>query len=108
MAARALLTPQAILRSTKTLLRSSSFPKSLPTLWTARMSSINGGLDKYPGRTNTLNTGQVLPAIGLGTFQDPDEQENSVYTALKCGYRHIDTAHKFVPHSPIDQSWRYY
>ena len=41
-----------------------------------------------------LNTGQVLPAIGLCTFQDPDEQEMSLYTALKNGYRHIDTAHK--------------
>lgn len=69
------------------------------------MSSINCGLDKYPGRTNTLNTGQILPAIGLGTFQDPDEQEHSVYTALKCGYRHIDTAHKFVPH-PLTEHLR--
>ena len=54
------------------------------------------GLGRYKGRTVTLNTGQVLPSIGLGTFQDPDEQEMSVYTALKNGYRHIDTAHKFV------------
>ncbi|KAI0545926.1 Aldo/keto reductase [Xylaria curta] len=42
-----------------------------------------------------LNTGHCMPALGLGTFQDPDEQEHSVYTALKCGYRHIDTAHNY-------------
>lgn len=53
------------------------------------------GLGRYKGRTVTLNTGQMLPSIGLGTFQDPDEQEMSVYTALKNGYRHIDTAHKY-------------
>ena len=54
------------------------------------------GLSLYKGKTHKLNTGQLIPAIGLGTFQDPDEQEMSVYTALKCGYRHIDTAHKYV------------
>ncbi|PGH18535.1 hypothetical protein AJ79_00314 [Helicocarpus griseus UAMH5409] len=39
-----------------------------------------------------LNTGAYIPAIGLGTWQDADAQENSVITALKAGYRHIDTA----------------
>lgn len=58
----------------------------------ARMSS--GGISEYKGKTVTLNTGQRLPQTGLGTFQDPDEQEMSVYMALKNGYRHIDTAHK--------------
>lgn len=48
------------------------------------------------GKTILLNTGQRMPAVGLGTFQDPDEQEHSVYTALTCGYRHIDTAHMCV------------
>lgn len=56
--------------------------------------STKSGLDLYQGKTITLNTGQKIPQIGLGTFQDPDEQEMSVYTALKSGYRHIDTAHK--------------
>ncbi|VUC26797.1 unnamed protein product [Clonostachys rosea] len=53
------------------------------------------GMKPYKGKTVTLNTGQILPAIGLGTFQDPDEQEMSVYTALMNGYRHIDTAHNY-------------
>ena len=46
-------------------------------------------------RTNTrfsLNTGAEIPAIGFGTWQDKDAQEDAVYEALKAGYRHIDTA----------------
>jgi alcohol dehydrogenase (NADP+) len=39
-----------------------------------------------------LNTGASIPAIGFGTWQDKDAQENAVATALKTGYRHIDTA----------------
>lgn len=39
-----------------------------------------------------LNTGASIPAIGFGTWQDKDAQEDAVYTALKAGYRHIDTA----------------
>jgi alcohol dehydrogenase (NADP+) len=40
-----------------------------------------------------LNTGAQIPALGFGTWQDPDAQENAVAEALKAGYRHIDTAH---------------
>ncbi|GME66050.1 aldehyde reductase [Neofusicoccum parvum] len=43
-------------------------------------------------RHHVLNTGAKIPAIGFGTFQDPDAQETAVCTALKTGYRHIDTA----------------
>ncbi|KAF2209680.1 hypothetical protein CERZMDRAFT_113708 [Cercospora zeae-maydis SCOH1-5] len=39
-----------------------------------------------------LNTGASIPAIGFGTWQDKDAQEEAVYLALKAGYRHIDTA----------------
>ncbi|CAG8065347.1 unnamed protein product [Penicillium olsonii] len=39
-----------------------------------------------------LNTGAHIPAIGLGTWQDEDTQEQAVLTALHAGYRHIDTA----------------
>lgn len=45
-----------------------------------------------------LNTGAVIPALGLGTWQDADiqedaeSQEDAVYHALKAGYHHIDTA----------------
>lgn len=40
-----------------------------------------------------LNTGAYIPAIGFGTWQDPDSQEAAVHEAIKAGYRHIDTAH---------------
>ncbi|KAJ5242019.1 uncharacterized protein N7469_000346 [Penicillium citrinum] len=43
-------------------------------------------------KTYKLNTGAHIPAIGLGTWQDNDYQENAVLAALKTGYRHIDTA----------------
>jgi diketogulonate reductase-like aldo/keto reductase len=39
-----------------------------------------------------LNTGAEIPAVGFGTWQDKDAQEGAVETALKAGYRHIDTA----------------
>ena len=40
-----------------------------------------------------LNSGYTMPALGLGTWtQDDDTAEESVYTALKDGYRLIDTA----------------
>mgnify|MGYP001264976294 CR=1 FL=1 len=43
--------------------------------------------------TVTLNNGVVLPALGFGVFQSPPaETTAAVETALKVGYRHIDTA----------------
>jgi diketogulonate reductase-like aldo/keto reductase len=44
-------------------------------------------------KTFTLNTGNKIPAIGLGTWQSgPNEVEKAVEVALRKGYRHIDTA----------------
>ena len=45
----------------------------------------------------TLNNGVQMPQFGLGVYSIPDggETYNSVMTALKCGYRHIDTAHAY-------------
>lgn len=41
----------------------------------------------------TLNNGVTMPALGLGVFQSPPEETASaVDTALRLGYRHIDTA----------------
>ncbi|KAI9674809.1 MAG: hypothetical protein M1817_001713 [Caeruleum heppii] len=44
-----------------------------------------------------LNTNATIPAIGFGTWQDPEAQEAAVTEALKAGYRHIDTARMQVP-----------
>ena len=42
----------------------------------------------------TLNTGAQMPMIGFGVFRVPDlkECEDSVYEAIRIGYRLIDTA----------------
>ena len=44
----------------------------------------------------TLNNGVQMPQFGLGVYSIPDGDEtyNSVMTALKCGYRHIDMAQR--------------
>ena len=45
-------------------------------------------------QTYTLMNGVTVPKLGLGTWQIPDGEQayNSVLTAIKNGYRHIDTA----------------
>lgn len=43
----------------------------------------------------TRNNGNVIPAVGLGTWQSSEENDSvyrAVKTALANGYRHIDTA----------------
>jgi 2,5-diketo-D-gluconate reductase A len=40
-----------------------------------------------------LNNGVLMPQLGFGVFQVPDDEaESAVRTALECGYRSIDTA----------------
>ena len=47
----------------------------------------------YPITDKKLNSGYTMPALGLGTWTLTNEEaENSVYHALKDGYRLIDTA----------------
>lgn len=45
----------------------------------------------------TLNNGVQMPQFGLGVYSiaDGEDTYNSVMVALKCGYRHIDTAHAY-------------
>ena len=44
--------------------------------------------------TKKLNNGIEMPMLGFGTYQvtDPEECKNSVLTAIRAGYRLIDTA----------------
>lgn len=41
-----------------------------------------------------LNNGYKIPSPGFGTWQAPDDEItfNAILAAVKCGYRHIDTA----------------
>lgn len=44
-------------------------------------------------KTLTLNTGETIPQLGLGTWQSPEEEcYEAVISALSSGYTHIDTA----------------
>ncbi|MEV6347620.1 aldo/keto reductase [Actinoplanes sp. NPDC051851] len=44
-------------------------------------------------RELVLNNGVAMPALGLGVFQSPPEETAAaVETALRAGYRHVDTA----------------
>lgn len=51
----------------------------------------------HNNKTYILNTSAKIPAIGLGTWKSKGEKDgyNSVLSALKAGYRHIDTAAKY-------------
>lgn len=55
----------------------------------------------------TLNSGAVMPAIGLGTWQSqPGAVEMAVEWALRCGYRHIDTAFAYGNEKEVGQGIR--
>ncbi|THV53972.1 hypothetical protein BGAL_0037g00160 [Botrytis galanthina] len=61
----------------------------------ARLSQLSSQFQRRAMASITshkLNTGATIPAIGFGTWQDKDSQEDAVTEALKAGYRHIDTA----------------
>ncbi|TVY26549.1 putative oxidoreductase [Lachnellula hyalina] len=61
---------------------------------TSRISSISSHFQQQQRNMTTLklNTGATIPAVGFGTWQDKDSQEEAVSNALKAGVRHIDTA----------------
>ena len=46
----------------------------------------------------TLNNGLKMPMVGFGVFRVPDKKEceESVYQAIKAGYRLIDTAASYT------------
>jgi alcohol dehydrogenase (NADP+) len=53
-----------------------------------------------------LNTGARIPAIGFGTFQDPDAQVEGVSKSLKTGYRLIDTARVYDVEKQVGEGIR--
>ncbi|QZN74002.1 aldo/keto reductase [Paenibacillus sp. DR312] len=57
-------------------------------------------------QTVTLNNGVEMPIIGFGVYQvpDADECENTVYEALKAGYRLIDTAAGYLNEEAVGRA----
>lgn len=74
---------------------------SLGVAITSILSVFATDSNPYIGTANVpnvqLNNGILMPQFGLGTFLQPNDSVcyNSVSTALKAGYRHIDTAHAY-------------
>ena len=53
----------------------------------------------------SLNNGVKMPMAGIGTFLlSPDEAEASVLSALKCGYRLVDTANAYVNEEEVGEA----
>lgn len=56
----------------------------------------------------TLNNGVQIPAIGFGVFQTPPaETSRAVETALRVGYRHIDTAAAYGNEREVGEAIRH-
>lgn len=56
----------------------------------------------------TLNTGAKMPMAGFGVFRVPDKEEciQSVYNAIKIGYRLIDTAAAYTNEDAVGEAVR--
>ena len=55
----------------------------------------------------TLNNGVTMPMAGIGTFLlTPDEAEASVLSALRNGYRLIDTANAYVNEKAVGRAMK--
>jgi 2,5-diketo-D-gluconate reductase A len=55
----------------------------------------------------TLNNGVQMPALGLGVFQSSkDDTAGAVETALRTGYRHIDTAAVYMNEREVGEGIR--
>lgn len=57
-------------------------------------------------KTFTLNNEQKIPAIGFGVFLIPNDGETyeATLTALKAGYRHIDTAAAYMNETDVGKA----
>ena len=77
-----------------TVQQSAQSAKDSLSEWLAKVGpqEYKGGFDLEKG-TVMLNNGIEMPILGIGTYRLSDTQaENSVYWALRDGYRLIDTA----------------
>jgi 2,5-diketo-D-gluconate reductase A len=73
------------------------------------MLSANGlAMFTTDGRGRILSDGTVMPLLGLGVWQVPDGPTcvNAVRSALKLGYRHIDTAQAYGNEKSVGRALR--
>ena len=91
--------------------------KTIKTLLLSAAMVLCGGIISAQAQTEAgkttanvplvkLNNGVLMPRFGLGTFlQGSDEVcKQSCLTALKAGYRHIDTAHAYNDERGVGQA----
>ena len=54
----------------------------------------------------TLSNGIEMPQFGIGTFAVPSNEicKDAVLTALRAGYRHIDTAHAYMDERGVGEA----
>lgn len=54
-----------------------------------------------------LYNGRTMPIFGIGTYLlSPDEAEKSVFAALECGYRLIDTANMYANEKAVGRAMK--
>ncbi|MBP3519151.1 MAG: aldo/keto reductase [Parabacteroides sp.] len=92
----------------------------MKTIWNLLLSAavvlcgsvLPVGAQEDAGRTTAnvpvvkLNNGVLMPRFGLGTFQQGSDEvcKQSCLTALRAGYRHIDTAHAYDDERGVGQA----
>ena len=56
----------------------------------------------------TLSNGVKIPCVGFGTFKTPNGEVcvQSVKDAIRCGYRHIDTASAYGNEASVGKAIR--
>ena len=56
-------------------------------------------------REITLMDGNKIPVLGFGVYQIPKEEtKNAVISAIKAGYRHIDTAQAYLNEAEVGEA----
>ncbi|MGN0202458.1 MAG: aldo/keto reductase, partial [Candidatus Cryptobacteroides sp.] len=58
------------------------------------------------GPSVLLSNGIEMPQFGIGTFNVPSNEicRDAVLTALRAGYRHIDTAHAYMDEKGVGEA----